>query len=286
MSGLIWNRCAGVSDAVYHGCHELCNLLLLSPWQSSSHSNYRNLLGRGFWPHRLPSLCFSLPGISVSSPKLGALFSALSVIIEVCRHLSEHTVVKMTSRSSPDISNPLDIALRLQQVAVKLHRFAVLAFLYSLIKLRISLILRRRCEKVSSKHCLLRNLSVEKLKFNVQYSGMNYWRSLWDFSIVKLPLFFRKFHLNTLKFSVCGLYDARSITTLPNEVANQLDDVKDVSHSHRTNKRHAEKSSLFQQNERRILQCLHTSQVGFHTYLNCSFDTYLSNQDRESKLRG
>ena len=118
--------------------------------------NYRNRLGRGFWPHRLPSLCFSLPGISVSSPKLGTLFSALSVIIEVCHHLSEHTVVKMTVRSSPDISNPLDIALKLQQVAVKLRHFAVLAFSYSLIKLPISLILRRRCGKISSMHCLLR----------------------------------------------------------------------------------------------------------------------------------
>jgi hypothetical protein len=79
----------------------------------------------------------------------------------------------MTVRFSPDISNPLDIALKLQQVAVKHHHFAVLAFLYSLIKLLISLILRRRCGKVSSMHCLLRILSVEKLKFNVQYSGMN-----------------------------------------------------------------------------------------------------------------
>jgi hypothetical protein len=115
------------------------------------------------------SLVFSSRHFSIFS-KLGALFSALSVIIEVCHHLSEHTVVKMTVRSSPDISNPLDITLKLQQVAVKLH-FAVLAFLYSLIKLPISFILRRRCGKVSSMHCLLRNRSVEKLKFNVQYSG-------------------------------------------------------------------------------------------------------------------
>jgi hypothetical protein len=42
-----------------------------------------------------------------------------------------------------------------------------------LIKPPISLILRRRCGKVSSMHYLLGNLSVEKLKFNVQYSGMN-----------------------------------------------------------------------------------------------------------------
>lgn len=79
----------------------------------------------------------------------------------------------MTVRSSTDISNPLDIALKLQRVAVKPHHFAVLAFLHSLIKLPISLLLRRRCGKASSMHYLLGNLSVEKLKFNVQYSGMN-----------------------------------------------------------------------------------------------------------------